>query len=55
MRRHSASTTLLSSGFDVARVAMLLGHGSPAVTLSVYTHVLPASEDQAAERLGAIL
>lgn len=53
--RHSAATALLSSGFDVATVAKLLGHGSPNVTLGVYAHVLPASEEQAAEHLGAIL
>jgi hypothetical protein len=32
---------LLASGVDVVAVSRLLGHSSPVVTLSVYSHAIP--------------
>ena len=36
-------------------VSARLGHSSPMITLSVYAHVLPKSDDQAAEVMAAVL
>ncbi len=45
--RHSHAT-LLTAAVPVHIVAARLGHSSPVVTLSVYAHVLPTSDGQAA-------
>ncbi len=36
-------------------VAARLGHSSPVVTLTIYAHVLPTSDEQAAEVMAAVL
>ena len=36
-------------------VAARLGHNSPVVTLTIYAHVLPTSDEQAAEVMAAVL
>ena len=53
--RHSAATHLLSRGIPVHIVAARLGHSSPVVTLTIYAHVLPTSDEQAAEVMAAVL
>ena len=53
--RHTHCTYLLTEGVPVNAVAQRLGHSSPAITLSVYGHVLRRSEDQAAKVAGALL
>ena len=45
--RHSAATAMLSSGVEVRAVADRLGHTSAKMTLDVYAHTLPHSEDRA--------
>ena len=49
--RHSHATHLLRQGENPKVVQERLGHSSPAFTLSVYSHVLPGMQDQAARRL----
>lgn len=49
--RHTAATTLLADGTDIASVSGVLGHASPQVTLSVYAHVLPHKVAGASRRL----
>lgn len=49
--RHTAATKLLSEGEDIATVAEVLGHASPAVTASVYSHALPHKVAGASRRL----
>lgn len=39
--RHLHASRLLADGWSPADVAARLGHSSPALTLSVYTHVVP--------------
>jgi integrase len=39
--RHTAASLLLATGVDVVAVSRLLGHSSPIVTLSVYSHAIP--------------
>jgi len=53
--RHSHATHLLTEGVPVHFVAARLGHSSPMVTLSVYAHVLPTSDEQAAATIAAVL
>jgi integrase len=52
--RHSHATHLLTEGVPVDIVAARLGHSSPMVTLSVYAHVLPTSDERAAEVMAGV-
>lgn len=51
--RHLAATLMLAAGADVASVAANLGHSTPAVTLKVYAHAMPAGQRDASIRMGA--
>jgi len=51
--RHTCATLLLQAGVHV--VAQRLGHANPMMTLTVYAHVLPSIETEAAAMLGALL
>lgn len=48
--RHCFISTLQAEGIEVALVAQLAGHSSPAVTLGYYTHAVRGGED-AVEKL----
>ena len=50
--RHSFATHLMDRGVDVAIIASLLGHRSPAET-GVYLHVLPGNREAAVRTLPA--
>jgi integrase len=45
--RHTYAATLLSRGVNVKAVAGWLGHASAVVTLTTYSHLMPADEDVA--------
>lgn len=49
--RHSAASLMIANGADVATVSGVLGHASPAVTLSVYSHALGRSVTRATEAI----
>lgn len=51
--RHTHATHLLAGGEQVKVVSERLGHASPTVTMTVYAHVLPGSQRQAAARFAA--
>lgn len=52
--RHTAATLLLSEG--VHRVVMeLLGHAQMRATTDIYSHVVPALAQEAAQRMSAAL
>ena len=53
--RHTHASLLIASGMDVATVAARMGHGSPAVTLSTYTHPFAARDLSAADTMTALL
>jgi integrase len=53
--RHTSATHLLTAGVPVHIVSARLRHSSPMVTLSTYAHVLPRSDEQAAEVMAAVL
>lgn len=49
--RHTFASLLIASGEDIVRVSRLLGHSSPAVTLAIYSHMLPKEHYGSADRL----
>ncbi len=53
--RHTTATLLLASGVNVKVVSERLGHASAAMTLDVYAHVLPGMQEEATEKLEAVL
>jgi integrase len=52
--RHTAATLALTSGVPVHIVAARLGD-DPNTVLSTYAHLLPQSDELAAERVAALL
>jgi len=53
--RHSAATLLLSEGVHPKVVQERLGHSTIAVTMDVYSHVMPTLQREAADRLDRVL
>jgi integrase len=50
--RHTAATHLIAGGIDVTTAAAILGHSTPTVTLSIYSHVVEGNESAAMDVLG---
>lgn len=46
--RHSYSTALIRAGVPVKTVSQRIGHASPTITMTIYQHVLPGDDEQAA-------
>jgi integrase len=53
--RHSQSSALISAGLDAVNVSKRLGHASPAVTLSIYSHLFKNKDSEAAAAIDAAL
>ena len=53
--RHSYATLALASGVNPRIVSGRLGHSTVALTLDVYSHVLPQQDRQAAEAIAGLL
>lgn len=53
--RHSCATLLLAQGVNPRVVMETLGHSQVSLTLNTYSHVLPALQRDAAERINAVL
>jgi integrase len=53
--RHTAATLLLAQGVHPRVVMELLGHSQIAVTMNTYSHVIPALQKEAADRMDAAL
>lgn len=49
--RHTFATQMLHSGVDVATIAAILGHSSPAVTLEIYSHT---NEEEKSKQVNAV-
>ena len=41
--RHTFASNLIANGISIPEVSRILGHSSPAVTLGIYSHALPRS------------
>ncbi|WP_420799261.1 tyrosine-type recombinase/integrase [Ktedonospora formicarum] len=46
--RHSAATILLAKGVHPKIVQELLGHASIAITMNIYSHVMPSLQKEVA-------
>ena len=53
--RHTYASLLIASGEDIVRVSRLLGHANPAITLQVYSHMLPSKHYKSADELVALV
>src|SRR5207248_5100139 len=53
--RHSAATLLLSMGVPAKVVQELLGHSKIGMTLDTYSHVLPAMQKDAVDKMEGFL
>ena len=53
--RHAAATLLLSARINPKVVSDMLGHASVAITLSIYSHVLPSMHRDAADAMDELL
>ena len=52
--RHSCASYLISQGLPIPVVSKHLGHSSPAVTMSVYAHMIPSDDEKKIEILSKI-
>jgi integrase len=53
--RHTHATLLLADRENIKVVSERLGHASVTVTLTVYAHVMPGNQRQAADRFAAMI
>ena len=53
--RHTAATMMLQNGTDIRTLSAMLGHYDAGFTLRTYTHTTTKQQEQAAERMGALL
>lgn len=53
--RHTAATLLLTAGVHPRVVMELLGHSQMRTTTDIYSHVMPAMAQEAADRMGTTL
>jgi integrase len=53
--RHTYATLALSSGVNPRIVSGRLGHSTVALTLDIYSHVLPQADAEAAQRIAALV
>lgn len=53
--RHTTASLLLAQGAHPRVVMELLGHSQISLTMNTYSHVIPALQREAADRMNAIL
>lgn len=53
--RHSHASALIAAGLDIVSISTRLGHASPALTLSVYSHLFNNDDSKAAAAIDAAL
>ncbi|PWM20838.1 MAG: hypothetical protein DBX97_03105 [Collinsella tanakaei] len=53
--RHTFATRALECGMDVKTLSEILGHKNPTVTLTRYTHSMPAHKKMMIDRVGRLL
>ena len=53
--RHTYATLALSSGVNPRIVSGRLGHSTVALTLDIYSHVLPQADQDAADKIAALI
>jgi integrase len=53
--RHTCSSLMIAAGVNAKALSRFMGHANISVTLDRYGHLMPGSEDQAAELLDSYL
>jgi integrase len=53
--RHTCASLALSSGVNPRIVSGRLGHSTVALTLDIYSHVLPQQDQDAADKIAALI
>ena len=53
--RHTHATLALAAGVHPKVVSERLGHSTVALTLDVYSHAIPAMEEEAVSRIAALV
>ena len=53
--RHTRATILMKKGVSPKVVSERLGHARPAITMDIYSHVLPDMQEKAALAIDAAL
>lgn len=53
--RHFYASVLLDAGESIKAVSEYLGHSDPAMTLRVYAHLMPSSNERARQALDGVL
>jgi integrase len=52
--RHHHASSLIAAGIDVLTISRRLGHANPSITLTVYGHLYPNTDDRAAQVVEAL-
>ena len=52
--RHTYASIMLRQGVDIKRIQQILGHASPEVTLSTYSHLMEGALEDAARMLNGL-
>lgn len=53
--RHTQASYLIEDGENLRSISERLGHSSPAITLRIYSHVLPGGDKAAAKRMDGVI
>lgn len=53
--RHTHASHLIAAGVDILTISRRLGHSSPTITLNIYGHLMPQTDDKAALAIEAAL
>lgn len=53
--RHMAASIMLRQGVPMKNAKEILGHADISTTMNIYTHVLPSSAREAAEKIGSFV
>ena len=53
--RHTAASMAFDMGMEAPNVSEMLGHSSTAMTLDLYTHLLPSRRTKLANKMGTLL
>jgi integrase len=53
--RHTYASTMIAAGINIKALSVLMGHTGIAITVDLYGHLLPGSEDEAAALQDAYL
>lgn len=53
--RHTAASLMLNNGVDVLVVSRRLGHSKASITLDIYGHVIPSSQERVADLMEELI